>query len=154
MQHYSLDMCVCHELTKLFWGTSKNVWAIAQNFNFCLIPLAKEMYISLFWVLMLTLYGVTIENTVWKGPLDVVWSNSLLRAGTTLLLQVAQDLFKLNFECFQGWRFHNLSGPLFQGLIALTVYNFFHLGNQNFVCLQIVSVASCCVPLRLTVTSV
>jgi len=44
----------------------------------------------------------------WKAPLEVIWSNSLLKQG--YLEPVAQGCVQTAFEYLQGWRLHNLSG--------------------------------------------
>lgn len=46
----------------------------------------------------------------WKGPLEVIWSTTQLKQGH--LEQVAQGHVQMAFESLQGWRSHNLSGPV------------------------------------------
>lgn len=53
------------------------------------------------------------EATGWLRPgesLEVVWSNPLLRWSHLEL--VAPQCVQVAFDCFQGWRLHNLPGQL------------------------------------------
>lgn len=50
--------------------------------------------------------------------------------------QVVQGFFLSSFECFQEWRFHNLSGPLFQDWTALMVTKLFLIPSGNKLALH------------------
>ena len=47
-----------------------------------------------------------------KGPLEVIWSNCLLKQSHLEL--VVQDLVQMAFEYLQEWTLHNFSGNLYQ----------------------------------------
>lgn len=54
----------------------------------------------------------TMKEEVWKGPLKVIWSKSLMRPVPSLqldqalkLYQMAQGIVKLSFQYHWGWRY-------------------------------------------------
>lgn len=49
----------------------------------------------------------TNKQTKPQRPQEVIWSNPLLKAGSTVISdQVAQDFVQSDFENIQGWKLH------------------------------------------------
>lgn len=91
------------------------------------------------------------NSWMWKGPLEVIQSNLFLKEGLISKLdKAAQGLVLLSLENLQRWRFHSLSGHLFQHLTSLMMIFF------SFCPIKVSLLATCdhclspfcCAPLR------